>query len=171
MKPEGSGLPEPQENEGFLPPQLWVPQSGPLTEAIASRWCQEPWRPVLVEQPGDGLPLLAFFRHRWGARRHAPNKKGLTGEVRADPLPVRPLLASALLRPRAFYGRLGKTCPAQSRRRREVKRLIARRHCGFSSKCRLSKHSCRAADRLRQKCAMARNRCRDSRCAGCPIDG
>ena len=26
---------------GLPPPQLWVPQSGPLTEAIASRWCQE----------------------------------------------------------------------------------------------------------------------------------
>ena len=50
MKPESSGLPEPQENAGFLPPQLWVPQSGPLTEAIASRWCQEPWRPVAEER-------------------------------------------------------------------------------------------------------------------------
>ena len=25
---------------GLPAPQLWVPQSGPLTEAIASRWCQ-----------------------------------------------------------------------------------------------------------------------------------
>src|SRR6476661_2039692 len=50
MKPESNGLPEPQENAGFLPPQLWVPQSGPLTEAIASRWCQEPWRPVAEER-------------------------------------------------------------------------------------------------------------------------
>ena len=49
-KPESGGLPEPQENAGFLPPQLWVPQSGPLTEAIASRWCQEPWRPVAEER-------------------------------------------------------------------------------------------------------------------------
>jgi hypothetical protein len=39
-----------QENAGFLPPQLWVPQSGPLTEAIASRWRQEPWRPVAEER-------------------------------------------------------------------------------------------------------------------------
>ena len=54
-KPESNGLPEPQENAGFLPPQLWVPQSGPLTEAIASRWCQEPWRPV-AEEREQGRP-------------------------------------------------------------------------------------------------------------------
>ena len=49
-KPESNGLNEPQESAGFLPPQLWVQQSGPLTEAIASRWCQEPWRPVAEER-------------------------------------------------------------------------------------------------------------------------
>ena len=35
MKPESSGLPEPQENVDFRP-QLWVPQQGPQTDAITN---------------------------------------------------------------------------------------------------------------------------------------
>jgi hypothetical protein len=89
--------------------------------------------------------------HRWGARRHAPNTKALTGEMRADPLPVRPLLASGRFFSQGLLRSAWEDIPRQSRRRRDVKRLMARRHCGFTSKCRLSKHSCRTAKRRRQK--------------------
>jgi hypothetical protein len=100
MKPESSGLPEPQENAGFLPPQLWVPQSGPLTEAIASRWCQEPWRPVAEERRLAGMLQGAGISLTIGKPGEGDSDDDIMVRIKADapvlrpdePVPARPVL-------------------------------------------------------------------------------